>query len=106
MTDNEHTPPEMHQINSRISREALYALVWSEPMLKVGVRSAYLQAIWRESAPCSMFPDQNVDIGPNWRLERRQSNPPCLIPAPEILSNGRVMEIHQSEYDHCRNHLK
>jgi hypothetical protein len=36
--DSEHSQPDPPQIDSTVSREALYELVWAEPMLKVAAR--------------------------------------------------------------------
>jgi len=36
--DGEHSPPDLPQVDSTVTREALYELVWAEPMLKVAAR--------------------------------------------------------------------
>lgn len=49
MRDSEHSPPDPPQVGLTVSREALYELVWSEPMLKVaarfGVSSSYMARV-------------------------------------------------------------
>lgn len=47
--DNEHTPSDIPQDDSTVTREALYELVWAEPMLRVasrfGVSSSYMARV-------------------------------------------------------------
>jgi len=47
--DAEHTPSDPSQVDSTVTREALYELVWAEPMLKVaarfGVSSSYMSRV-------------------------------------------------------------
>ena len=44
--DGEHSPPDLLQVDSTVTREDLYELVWAEPMLRVaarfGVSSSYM----------------------------------------------------------------
>jgi len=47
--DGEHSPPDLPQVESTVTREALYELVWAEPMLRVaarfGVSSSYMARV-------------------------------------------------------------
>ncbi|MGB5472429.1 MAG: hypothetical protein WBQ78_03000 [Gammaproteobacteria bacterium] len=47
--NGKHSPPDPTQDDSKVTREALYALVWAEPMLKVaarfGVSSSYMARV-------------------------------------------------------------
>ena len=54
--DNEHSKTGTPQISSPISRQALYELVWSEPMLKVAIRFGVARGIFSNEAGLGSAP--------------------------------------------------